>query len=73
MASEDKHVKEINEKISENNIAQVKKLLSNGGISIDTADEHGMSPLQHACYRGGHEIVQLLLDQVRLGCFSFCH
>lgn len=71
MASEDKHVlKELNDKISENNVAEVKKLLNTSGLSIDEADEHGMSPLMHACYRGGREIVQLLLDQV---CFLICY
>lgn len=56
--------KEIFEKISKNEVCELKTLLAQKKIKMDFVDENGMSPLQHACYKGNKEIVQLLLDQV---------
>jgi ankyrin repeat protein len=33
-------------------------------MNVDIYDENGMTPLQHAAYKGNKEIVQMLLDQV---------
>ncbi|XP_012251432.1 ankyrin repeat and MYND domain-containing protein 2 [Athalia rosae] len=55
--------KEIFTKISKNEIAELKTLLVANKIKIDFVDENGMTPLQHACYKGNKEIVQMLLDQ----------
>lgn len=56
--------KEIFEKISKNEVCELKTLLAQRKVKMDFVDENGMSPLQHACYKGNKEIVQLLLDQV---------
>ncbi|KAL0125491.1 hypothetical protein PUN28_004535 [Cardiocondyla obscurior] len=55
--------KEIFEKISKNEVCELKTLLAQSKVKMDFVDENGMSPLQHACYKGNKEIVQLLLDQ----------
>lgn len=55
---------EIFDKISNNDVAGVKTLLSQQKIQADICDKHGMTPLQHAAYKGNKELVQLLLDQV---------
>lgn len=49
--------------VAKNNVSELKVLLNN--FQGDVFDEHGMTPLQHAAYKGNKEIVQLLLDQVR--------
>lgn len=56
--------KQIFTKISNNEVSELKVLLTANKIKIDFVDENGMSPLQHACYKGNKEIVQMLLDQV---------
>lgn len=56
--------KKILEKISNNEVSELKTLLAANKIKIDFVDENGMSPLLHACYKGNKEIVQMLLDQV---------
>ena len=55
--------KKILEKISNNEVSELKTLLAANKIKIDFVDENGMSPLLHACYKGNKEIVQMLLDQ----------
>lgn len=35
-------------------------------LSTDILDEHGMTPLQHASYKGNEEMVRWLLDRVSL-------
>lgn len=56
--------KEIFAKISDNKADELKALLAASKIKIDFIDENGMSPLQHASYKGNKEIVQMLLDHV---------
>lgn len=48
--------------VAKNNVSELNVLLKN--FQGDIFDEHGMTPLQHAAYKGNKEIVQLLLDQV---------
>ncbi|XP_076755313.1 ankyrin repeat and MYND domain-containing protein 2 [Xylocopa sonorina] len=55
--------KQIFTKISNNEVSELKTLLAANKIKMDFVDENGMSPLQHACYKGNKEIVQMLLDQ----------
>lgn len=62
--------REIFTKISQNEVSELKVLLGQNKLKIDFVDENGMSPLQHACYKGNKEIVQMLLDQV--GYVSLC-
>lgn len=52
--------------IVENSVDELKKSLAQLQGTADFVDENGMTPLQHACYRGSTEFVQLLLDQVRV-------
>lgn len=58
--------REIFTKISQNEVSELKALFAQNKIKIDFVDENGMSPLQHACYKGNKEVVQMLLDQVGL-------
>ncbi|XP_076625194.1 ankyrin repeat and MYND domain-containing protein 2 [Colletes latitarsis] len=55
--------KKIFEKIIKNEVSELKTLLAANKVKMDFVDENGMSPLQHACYKGNKEIVQMLLDQ----------
>lgn len=55
--------KQIFEKISKNETDGFKALLMQIKGSVNFPDDNGMSPLQHACYKGNKEIVQMLLDQ----------
>ncbi|XP_072744431.1 ankyrin repeat and MYND domain-containing protein 2 isoform X2 [Anoplolepis gracilipes] len=55
--------REIFTRISQNEVSELKTLLAQNKIKIDFVDENGMSPLQHACYKGNKEIVQMILDQ----------
>lgn len=48
--------------ISKNDVNGVKSLLPS--TRGDIFDEHGMTPLQHAAYKGNVAISQMLLDQV---------
>lgn len=57
--------KEIFDKISNNDTIGLKTLLSSIKAKIQCVDEHGMSPLQYACFKGNKEMAQMLLDQVR--------
>ena len=56
--------KEIYDKITKNEVEELKTLLATTKMKLDFVDEHGMSLLQHACFKGNKEIVQMLLDQV---------
>lgn len=54
---------EIFNAIEKNNVALLKMLLIHKK-DVNIFDENLMTPLQHACYKGNVEMVQLLLDQV---------
>jgi ankyrin repeat protein len=56
--------KKIFNKISNNKTDELKALLAANKMKVDFIDANGMSPLQHACYKGNKEIVQMLLDHV---------
>lgn len=56
--------KDIFDKITKNDVGGLKFLLSQLTGTVDFVDENGMTPLQHACYKGNVESVQMLLDQV---------
>lgn len=57
--------KDILEKVANNEASELKLVLSTSKLKIDFVDENGMTPLQHAAYKGNIEICQMLLDQVR--------
>lgn len=63
--------KDIFDKISKSDVSGLKILLSQVSGSVDFVDENGMTPLQHACYKGNVESVQMLLDQVGVDGFGF--
>lgn len=44
--------------------AGVQAILSEGTVNVNEVDEHGMTPLEHAAYRGNKEICRILLDCV---------
>lgn len=50
------------EKISKNELGELKNLLIGYKETVDFFDVNGMSPLQHACYKGNKDSVQLFLD-----------
>ncbi|XP_053674817.1 ankyrin repeat and MYND domain-containing protein 2 [Anopheles nili] len=50
-------------RIAKNENSELRLLLSQYKSSVDFVDENGMTPLQHAAYKGNKEVVQLLLDQ----------
>ncbi|XP_023232181.1 ankyrin repeat and MYND domain-containing protein 2-like [Centruroides sculpturatus] len=49
--------------IEANSVEEIKQLLNDQDIKIDCLDEQGMTPLQHAAFRGNYEMCQLLLDR----------
>ncbi|XP_053687633.1 ankyrin repeat and MYND domain-containing protein 2 [Sabethes cyaneus] len=55
--------KTIFDRISKNEISELKLALAQYKQNVDFVDENGMTPLQHASYKGNKEAVQLLLDQ----------
>ncbi|KAK6625728.1 hypothetical protein RUM43_006027 [Polyplax serrata] len=55
--------KELIEHILKNNVSRVKEILLAHNFKPDDCDENGMTPLQHAAFKGNKDIVQLLLDQ----------
>jgi len=57
--------KEIFEKVANNDAAGLKNILLHMKVEADLVDENGMTPLQHACYKGNKEISQMLIDQVK--------
>lgn len=64
--------KDIFEKIANNDVNGLKNALLQQKMKVDIYDENGMTPLQHAAYKGNKEIVQMLLDQVSVIRCSFC-
>lgn len=58
--------KNIFDTIPKGDVGELKTLLTQLQGTTDFVDENGMTPLQHACYKGNTELVQTLLDQVIL-------
>lgn len=50
--------------INKNDLSGLKTHMSQLEIKPTLVDEHGMTPLSHAAYKGYLEICQYLLDQV---------
>lgn len=46
----------------ERNYDEVKRLLQEENVFVDCIDDDGMTPLQHAAYKGAYKICKLLLD-----------
>jgi ankyrin repeat protein len=54
------------EKINSNDTSGLQELIKSHDVEIDSEDEHGMTLLQHAAFKGKKDICQLLLDLVSL-------
>nr|CAG4647903.1 EOG090X06BA [Moina brachiata]SVE93015.1 EOG090X06BA [Moina brachiata] len=50
------------EKINNNDIVGLQELLKNHAVEVDAEDDHGMTLLHHAAFKGKKDFVQLLLD-----------
>ncbi|XP_014240481.1 ankyrin repeat and MYND domain-containing protein 2 [Cimex lectularius] len=55
--------KAIFELINNNDIAGLKSHMEINALKPDVVDEHGLTPLSHACYKGNKDIAQYLIDQ----------
>ena len=56
--------KQATEKINSNDYAGFQDILKTNKIPIDGEDDHGMTLLHHAAFKGKKEMCQLLLDLV---------
>ncbi|XP_035217493.1 ankyrin repeat and MYND domain-containing protein 2-like [Stegodyphus dumicola] len=54
--------KELFKYTQERNYEEVKRLLTTENVSVDCVDDDGMTPLQHAAYKGDYKLCKLLLD-----------
>lgn len=50
--------------ISENNFDAVKNLFVQYKLKPNLYDKDGMTPLQHACFKGNKQIAEFLIEQV---------
>ena len=51
------------ENIQKLNVSEVIRLLNDDGVRVNCLDKNGMTPLQHAAYRGNRELCELFLDR----------
>lgn len=52
--------KDLYKAIQAGDVAEARTLVNR--VRIDCLDEHGMTPLQHAAYRGNHDLCKLFLE-----------
>jgi len=52
--------KKLRESVNSGNVEQVRQILADG-VNVDCADEDGMTPLQHAAYKGNLELCEMFL------------
>jgi len=52
--------KKLLESVNSGNMDQVRQVLADG-VNVDYVDEDGMTPLQHAAYKGNRELCEMLL------------
>lgn len=55
------NVKKLFDSINAGNVDDAKALLGSG-VPVDSLDDHGMTPLQHAAYKGIKELCELFLN-----------
>ncbi|XP_002738103.1 ankyrin repeat and MYND domain-containing protein 2-like [Saccoglossus kowalevskii] len=53
--------KDLFEEISHGKVSKVKEIVSSGKVRVDCLEEHGMTPLQNAAFKGNKELCELLL------------
>lgn len=56
--------------IQENNLDELKDLYSRHKLKADLFDSEGMTPLQHACYKGNQPMVEFFIEKVSI--MNFC-
>ncbi|XKL68525.1 hypothetical protein PGB90_004016 [Kerria lacca] len=49
--------------ISDNNFNELKKIFTLYKLKADLYDNDGMTPLQHACYKGNKEVMEFLIEK----------
>uniref|UniRef100_A0A4W3HEH2 Ankyrin repeat and MYND domain containing 2b n=1 Tax=Callorhinchus milii TaxID=7868 RepID=A0A4W3HEH2_CALMI len=54
--------KELLQVISEGNVQEAGRLLGSTNVRVNCLDQHGMTPLMHAAYKGKAEMCKLLLQ-----------
>ena len=54
------------DKITGDDAAGLQELLKSREVEIEEEDDHGMTLLQHAAFKGKKDLCQLLLDLVHL-------
>lgn len=54
--------KELFKCVSDCNVLEVKHLINDLKVSVNCCDDQGMTPLQHAAFKGSYEMCKLLLD-----------
>ncbi|GIY23217.1 ankyrin repeat and MYND domain-containing protein 2 [Caerostris extrusa] len=54
--------KELFKHTQKRNYDEVKRLITVENVYVDCVDEDGMTPLQHAAYKGSYKLCKLLLD-----------
>lgn len=50
--------------IQENNFEELKNLYSQHKLKADLFDNEGMTPLQHACYKGNQQMAEFFIEKV---------
>ncbi|XP_054164365.1 ankyrin repeat and MYND domain-containing protein 2-like [Oppia nitens] len=55
--------KQLIQKVSENKLEEVKQLLNESDVRINCCDDNGMNLLQHAAYKGNHEICRYFIER----------
>lgn len=60
----DDAIRDVFKAIFVNDFDGLRKIYEQHSLSTDILDEHGMTPLQHAAYKGNEQIVRWLLDRV---------
>lgn len=56
--------KKVFDLISKGDLSGLATHMTLHGIKPNILDDHGMTPLTHACFKGNKEISQFLIDQV---------
>nr|CAG4638450.1 EOG090X06BA [Cyclestheria hislopi] len=62
MSSKEDYFSKLIEKITANDATGLQELIKIYNVKIDTEDDHGMTLLQHAAFKGKRDMCQLLLD-----------
>lgn len=54
---------ELLRKVQEGSLEEARLLLNDPQVRVDCLDEQGMTPLQHAAYKGNYDLCKLFLDR----------